>query len=144
MSEELTSVNPVVKAIITGAAPRPAQIAAARGMLPLPQADLFEVLAALARQSDEELATAAQTTLAAQEKDDLEIFLKSSEAAPSVLSYFAAQSNQPKQIYEAIISNPKTTSPTITKLVRETSNGELLEIVALNQQLLISSPLSNS
>ncbi len=140
MSDEITSTNPVVKAIIAGTAPRPAQMAAARGMLPLPQADLLEVLAALARQSDAELAESAQATLASQEKNELEVFLKSSEAAPSVLSYFAAQGNQPKQLYEAIISNPKTPSTTIIKFIRETSNGELLEIVALNQQLLISSP----
>ena len=48
MSIEITSVNPVVKAIINGTAPRPAQLAAARGMLPLPQTDLLEILAALA------------------------------------------------------------------------------------------------
>lgn len=141
MNDEIISTNPVVRAIIAGTAPRPAQIAAARGMLPLPQADLLEVLAALVRQSDEELAAAAQSSLASQEKNELEIFLKSSEAAPSVLSYFAAQGSQPKQIYEAVISNPNTPSTAIIRFARETSSGELLEIVALNQQLLISSPI---
>ena len=140
MSDEITSVNPVVKAIIAGTAPRPAQVAAARGMLPLPQSDLFEVLAALAHQTDAELAETAQKTLASQDRDELEIFLKSDEAAPTVLAYFAAQDDQPKPIHEAVLSNPKTPAAAIIKFARETASGEMLEVISFNQQLLISSP----
>lgn len=140
MNDEITSVNPVVKAIIAGTAPRPAQFAAARGMLPLPQADLLEILVALARQSDPELAETARATLSSQNINELEIFLKSDEAAPPVLAYFAAQGDQPKQIHEAILSNPKTPSAAIIKFARETSSGELLEVISFNQQLLIAAP----
>ena len=140
MSDEINSVNPVVKAIIAGTAPRPAQIAAARGMLPLPQGDMLEILAALAHQSDAELAATARATLASQSENELEIFLKSNEAAPSVLAYFAAQKDQPKQIHEAILSNPKTPAAAIIKFARETSSGELLEVISFNQQLLIAAP----
>ena len=44
MSTEIVSTNPVVASLIEGKAPRPAQVAAARGVLPLPEADLIEVL----------------------------------------------------------------------------------------------------
>ena len=44
MSFEIESTNPVVKAVVEGTAPRPAQIAAARGILPLPTNDLLEIL----------------------------------------------------------------------------------------------------
>ncbi len=140
MSDEITSVNPVVKAIVAGTAPRPAQVAAARGMLPLPQADLFEILAALAGQSDAELAATARETLASQDAETLESFLKSNEAAPSVLTYFAAQGDQSRQVHEAILTNPKTPSSAIIKFARETASGELLEIISFNQQLLIAAP----
>ena len=140
MSDEINSVNPVVRAIIAGTAPRPAQIAAARGMLPLPQGDLLEILAALVHRNDAELAKTARETLASQSRDELEIFLGSNEAAPSVLTYFAAQGDQPKQIHEAILSNPKTPSAAVVKLARETSSGEMLEVISFNQQLLIASP----
>ncbi|MDQ2746605.1 MAG: hypothetical protein M3T96_05035 [Acidobacteriota bacterium] len=140
MSDEIISANPVAKAVIAGTAPRAARIAAARGMLPLPQADLMEVLAALALQNDEELAAAARKTLASQDSGELENFLKSAESAPSVLTYFAAQDNQPKLIYEAILGNSKTPPPAIIKFARETSDGELLELISFNQQLLISTP----
>ncbi len=140
MNSEITSVNPVVKAVINGTAPRPAQIAAARGMLPLPQTDLLEILAALADDSDPELAEHARRTLVSQDKNELQITLKSDEIAPSVLAYFAGQSDQPKQIHEAILSNPKTPTAAIIKFARETSDGELLEVVSFNQQMLIAAP----
>jgi len=47
MSANITSTNPVVQAIISGRAPQAARMAAARGLLPLPQADLLEALVAL-------------------------------------------------------------------------------------------------
>ena len=49
MSSEITSSNPVVKAVIDGSAPRPARLAASRGILPLPQTDLLEILVSFFR-----------------------------------------------------------------------------------------------
>ena len=72
MDLEIDSANPAVKAIITGTAPRPAQLAAARGILPLPQNDLLEVLVALTKSDDAELAQNAQSTLAAQDPLELQ------------------------------------------------------------------------
>ena len=140
MSFEVYSTNPVVKVIISGAAPRAAQLAAARGVLPLPQADLLEILVALAGSADAELAGNAGKTLASQDNDQLESIVRSDEIAPQVLDYFAGQSDQPKQIHEAIINNPKTPNTTVIKFARTTSNGELLEFISLNQQLLIGTP----
>ena len=51
--------NPVVEAIISGKAPRPARLAAASGMLPLAQAELLEILVALRESSETEIAAAA-------------------------------------------------------------------------------------
>src|SRR5215210_4270256 len=72
MNSEIYSENPAVKAIITGTAPRPAQLAAARGILPLSLNDLLEVLVALAKTDDAELAENAQSTLAAQDSSELQ------------------------------------------------------------------------
>src|SRR6201988_5458954 len=71
LSSEITSTNPVVHAIIGGTAPQPARLAAARGMLPLPQNDLLEVLVALTQSDDAEIANAAAETLNAEANDDL-------------------------------------------------------------------------
>lgn len=140
MSFELTSTNPVVKAIITGTAPRPAQLAASRGILPLPQNDLLEALVALTNQNDAELAENARNTLSSQETNQLEILLKSNEIAPSILDYFAAQENLPTEIHETVLTNPNTPKTAIIKFARQTSKGELLELISFNQQLLIQTP----
>ena len=140
MDVELNSNNPTVKAIINGTAPRPAQLAAARGILPLSQTDLLEVLVSLARKEDAELAETAQTTLAAQDKAEIGNVVKSSEIAPQVLAFFAENENLPKEIYESILTNPRTPSAAIVRFARKTADGELLELISFNQQLLIRSP----
>jgi hypothetical protein len=140
MNYEINSTNPVVKAIISGTAPRPAQLAAARGILPLPQSDLLEILVTLVQNTDPELADNARSTLAAQDKGELETIVKSSDTAPRVLAYFAESDDQPKTVHEAILANPKTPDKAIINFARHTSNGELLEFIALNQQLLIGTP----
>jgi len=62
MAHLIESTNPVVRALLEGTAPRAAQVAASRGILPLPQNDFFEVLVAFSGSSDGELsANAAQT-----------------------------------------------------------------------------------
>lgn len=76
MNFEINSTNPVVKAVVSGTAPRPAQLAAARGILPLPQSDLLKILVALSQNNDAELAENAQNTLAAQDLNSLENAIK--------------------------------------------------------------------
>lgn len=140
MNPDIESSNPVVKAIIEGSAPRPAVLAAARGILPLPQNDLLEVLVAFARSDDAEAADHARVTLSAQDAAVLESSVRSSDVAASVLDYFADQNTLPKTVHEAIVTNAKTPMSTIVRFAKTTANGELLELIALNQQLLIQTP----
>ncbi|MDQ6788309.1 MAG: hypothetical protein M3033_16010 [Acidobacteriota bacterium] len=140
MSFEVNSTNPAVKAIVGGTAPRPAQLAAARGILPLSQTDLLEVLVALVGGADAELAQIAGQTLNSQDAGEIESIVKSHEIAPQVLDYFAGQDALTKAAHEAILVNPKTPESSIIKFARNTSNGELLELISFNQQLLIKTP----
>ena len=140
MNFELTSTNPIVKAIVGGTAPRPAQLAASRGILPLPQNDLLEVLVAFTNKNDAELAENARNTLASQDAAQLSTLLKSGEIAPPILDYFAAQDSLPAEIHETILTNPNTPDTTFIKFARRTKNGELLELISFNQQLLIQTP----
>ncbi len=140
MSSRITSENPVVKAMIEGTAPRPAQLAASRGILPLAQADLLEILVAFQTGGDPELQAHAAQTLDTQSPAGLEETLRSGDAAPEVLAYFAGRQFMPNSIYEVIIANPRTPGTAIAKFARSTTSGDLLELIALNQQLLIASP----
>jgi hypothetical protein len=140
MSNEITSNNPVVKAVIEGSAPRPAQVAASRGILPLPQADLLEVLVNFSEGGDAELKANAAAALAAQEPEALEETMRSAEIAPSVLSYFAGRRDIPTKVHETLIQNPSTPPSAIVSFASTTESGSLLELISFNQQLLIQNP----
>ncbi len=140
MDSQIESTNPVVRSVIEGTVPRPAQLAAAKGILPLPQNDLLEILVAFAESPDVEISDHARQTLASQDQLVLESAVRSSEIAASVLNYFAGQQDISKKISESIISNVKTPSFTVVKIAKLTNDSDLLEIIASNQQLLIQAP----
>jgi hypothetical protein len=140
MSAEINSTNPVVKAIVEGTAPRQARLAAARGILPLPQSDLLEILVAFAGCDDSELLENAKQTLQTQNTDSLHSLIAANEAAPQVLGYFARQTSLPKKLQEAILTNTRTPADAVIDFARTTESGQLLELLSLNQQLLIGNP----
>lgn len=136
----ITPANPAVQAIIEGVAPRQARLAAASGLLPLPQSDLLEVLVALRRSEDAEIAQAAKATLDEQDAEDLLTSAKSDETSAAVLDYLATCSENSRQIHEAVVLNNKTSDQTIADLAATTADGSLLELIAINQQRLVRFP----
>ena len=140
MSSDIVSSNPVVKAVIEGSAPRPAQVAASKGLLPLPQADLLEILATFAAGSDDELKANAGETLRSQDHGALEQTIRADDAPPAVLAFYAAEIDLPQTLHEAILTNVKTPPSAIAKFAATTPSGSLLELVSINQQLLIQNP----
>ena len=140
MTVETTSTNPVVQAIISGSAPQPARLAAARGMLPLPQNDLLEVLVALTSSDDAQISAAATETLKAETSDDLLIAASAQDTAPNVLAYLATQADGKHDIHEATILNTRTPDEALAKLAANTANGSLLELLTINQQRLVRCP----
>lgn len=140
MDAGATSTNPVVKSIISGNAPPAARSAAARGLLPLPQADLLEALVHLRLDSDAEVARAAQATLDAQQPADLLNVARANETAPSVLGYLASLAGADRDTHEAVANNNNTPDEAIALLARISSDPSLLEFMTLNQQRLIRAP----
>ena len=140
MSTEVTSTNPVVRSIISGKAPPAARLAAARGLLPLPQADLLEALVHLSAEADAEVARAALATLDAQQPNDLLGVALADNVAPVVLGYLASRPDLGQDIHEAVIGADKTPDEALALLARATSDGSLLELITLNQQRLIRAP----
>ena len=140
MSSEIHSTNPVVQAIISGSAPQPARLAAARGMLPLQQNDLLEVLVALTTSDDAQIATAATETLKAETPEDLLVAAAAPDTAPNVLAYLATQSDGKQDLHEATILNPQTPDQALVKLAANTSLSSLLELITINQQRLVRCP----
>jgi len=135
-----SSTNPAVQAILSGTAPQQAKLAAASGLLPLPQADLLEVLVALRGSDESEIAEAASETLTSQDPDDLLTAAKSSDTSPAVLNYLATVSQGSRQIHEAVALNNKTPDEAIAALAAATSDSSLLDLIAINQQRLVRFP----
>ena len=140
LTADITSTNPVVQAIISGKAPQPARLAAARGMLPLPQNDLLEVLVALTGSDDAQLAGAATETLKAESPEDLLVAASGQDTAPNVLAYLATVAGGTQEVYEAAILNVRTPDQALAKLAAITTVSSLLELITINQQRLVRSP----
>jgi hypothetical protein len=140
MSANTTSNNPVVQAVLSGAAPLPARLAAARGMLPVPQDVLLELLVALRADSDESVAHAAEETLAGQDATTLMSVASAQETAPAVLSYLAERPGLEREVQESLALNASTPDEAVAALARVTTEGPVLELVSLNQQRLIRAP----
>jgi len=135
-----TSTNPAVLAIIGGTAPHQARLAAASGLLPLPQSDLLEVLVALRAVDDSEIAAAAEETLASQEAADLLAAAKDNETSTAVLDYLATFSNDSRDVQEAVVLNNRTSDEAIARLAASTSVSSLLDLIAANQTRLVRFP----
>jgi regulator of extracellular matrix RemA (YlzA/DUF370 family) len=132
--------NPVVQSITSGNAPQSARSAAARGLLPLPQADLLEALVYLSADNDPGIASAAQETLASQPPDELLEVARTDTLAPTVLGYFASLKDAASELHEAVVTNAATPDEAIALLAQTSSNASLLELITINQQRLIRAP----
>jgi hypothetical protein len=115
-------------------------MAAARGLLPLPQADLLEALVFLQASENAELARAATETLQQQQPGEVLEVAKANTTAPSVLSYLASATGTSHEIQEAVAINPNTPDEAVVMLAALTSDGAVLESIAVNQQRLIRAP----
>ena len=134
------SSNPVVQSIMSGNAPQSARSAAARGLLPLPQADLLETLVHLSTDADPGIASAAQETLASQQSNELLDVARTENVAPTVLGYLASLTNAASELHEAVVTNAATPDEAIALLAQTSSDASLLELITINQQRLIRAP----
>jgi len=126
--------------MIEGTAPRNAVLAAASGLLPLPQSDLLEVLVFLRQSGDQEIAAAALETLEAENNDALLVIAKIDTTSPRVLGYLTSRAGAPRELYEAAIQNRSTPDEALAEFATSTSESSLLELIALNQERLVRSP----
>lgn len=140
MTDEVTSKNPVVQAVVSGSAPPQARMAAARGLLPLAQEELLQLLVALRADADEGVARAADETLSAQETSALSAAASAAETPPPVLAYLATRADLGRAAQEAVALNISTPDDAIVELARATHEGAVLEVISINQQRLIRAP----
>src|SRR5687768_18516088 len=116
MSADSTSTNPVVQAVVSGAAPQQARMAAARGLLPVPQDVMLELLVALRSDADADIARAADETLAGQETSALLGVAGEPATSPAVLTYLASRPGLAREVQESLALNASTPDEAVAAL----------------------------
>lgn len=132
--------NPILNAIKSGNAPKPARLAAARGMLPLSQEDMLQALILLGQDPEEDIRTAAQGTLNNFDPAALLPIAQNSNSPVEVLNFLAGWPKATHNITEAIILNKNTADEAIAMIASRSNNASLLEAITINQQRLIQYP----
>jgi hypothetical protein len=107
----------LLKSILAGTAPRNVRMLAAQGLAPVPPNQMLELLVALLRDNDREMAEQAGRTLAGWGEKEIIAQLGNRKCAPAVLRYFATE-----HASDSVIS---------TAVMNPVMPGELIESIAL-------------
>ena len=131
--------NPLVAALLSGTAPRPAKLSAARGVLPISRTDLLKILVALARDADAEIRREAAATLASFSEEEILALLSDPAAPPELLSHFGSTPDCRASWREALVGNPATPDDTLRTIVPHLTSGQI-DLLLLNLTRLIATP----
>ena len=132
-------VSPEVARLVKPGAPRDAQLAAARGALPLTGKDLLMVLFFLCRVTDAEIKHAAIKTLREMPATILTPVLKDASLHPHLIDLVVKARLVDDELMGAVIMHPATAAKTMLYLARNASSG-VLERISAHQNLLYEQP----
>ncbi len=132
-------VSPEVARIVKPGAPRDAQLAAARGALPLAGKDLLSVLFFLCRSSDVEIKTSAVKTLRQMPVTILTPLCKDESLHPQLLELMARARMADGDLMGAVIMHPSVSLKTLLYLA-DKAGPEVLERLAGHQNMLAEHP----
>lgn len=115
-------------------------MAAARGMLPLTNEDLLEVLVALVEDESDEVRAAASSTIDTLDPASFATLASDQQTASEVLDFLCLWPRAPRSLVEAVVFNRTTSDSVLARLARESADSAIVEAVSLKQQSLIRSP----
>jgi hypothetical protein len=141
MSVELTpleKVSPAVEKVAGAASPAPLKMMAARGMAPLPPAELVTALYQLAQVGEDAVKTAAYKT-AAELPDPILSGALAQALDARVLDFFARRVMARGRVLEVVLLNKATSDETFVDLTRLLGEAEL-EMMAKNEERLLRAP----
>ncbi len=133
----LTSASTVVERIISGAAPRPARLAAARGALPLAPGELVQIQIALQDDADQEIATAARQTLTEMTDDSATELANELDTPPAVLLFLCREIGRWTRAGRTLAARQALEFEALLQLC-DSNDPDTLSILALNQVALTS------
>ncbi len=132
-------VTPDVARIVGKDAPRELQLSAAQGAFPLSGKDLVTVLFFLCHHHDPEIRSRALVTSRGVPAPVLNPVLADPAAHPQILNFIARQRLDELAVMEPLLTNPAVAEDTLV-YVAERGQGEVLSLVAHNDQRLAGSP----
>ena len=132
-------VSPEVARIVKPGAPRDAQLAAARGALPLAGKDLLTVLFFLCRSTDAEIKRSAVKTLRELPATILSPLCKDESLHPQLLELMARVRIADSELMGGVILHPAVNVKTLLYLAQK-SGPEVLERLAGHQNMLAENP----
>ena len=132
-------VSPEIARIVKPGAPRDAQLAAARGALPLAAKDLLTVLFFLCSSPDAEIKKNAVKTLRELPVTILDPVLKDGTLHPQLLELLVRARMADADLMGAVIMHPCTAIKTILYLAQR-AGSDVLERLAGHQNLLYENP----
>lgn len=132
-------VSPEVARVVKPGAPRDAQLAAARGALPLNGKDFMTVLFFLCRSPDAEIKKVAVKTLRGLPGPILSEVLKDSTLHSQMLELLVRVRMADAELMGSVIMHPSITSKTLLYLARK-ADQDVLERLAGNQNMLHEQP----
>ncbi len=141
MSESSTSelvVSDLVRRIDQGELPREALMVAARGLLPLSQDELIEVLIAVCEQEDPEISGTARASLQ-DLPTEARIQFASSQSIPATLLDRLSHAVDEQAVLEAVVRNRNSSDQTIVAIARSAS-PKLQEAIVINQARILRCP----
>ena len=132
-------VSPEVARVVKPGAPRDAQMAAARGALPLSGRDLLTVLFFFCRGSDDELKKTAVHTLRGLPESILSEVVKDSTLHSQLLELLARVRIADAELMGSVVTHPAIASRTLLYLANK-AGQDVLERLAQNQDMLRDHP----
>ena len=131
--------NPLVAALLSGKAPRPARLSAARGVLPILRTELLNILVVLARDPDAEVSREASRSLASFPDEEILAVLSDITSPAELLDHFGSDPDCRAGWREALIQNPSTPADTLRKFTPALTSDQI-DLLLMNQTRLIASP----
>jgi len=126
------------QSLLAGTAPKKVRMLIARGLAPIPPAEMLELLVCLLKDKDAEVRAQAEQTILAWDEKEIGAQLDSPSCPPSVLEYFAGTSKS-EDLLQRIIANPASPDSLIQSLAAA-APARLLEFILDNRVRILNCP----
>ena len=137
-TDQAAPSSPLSAALLTGTAPRTIRLSAARGVLPLPRAELVHILIVLLQDADDEVSREASRSLGSLAENEILGLLNDAAIPAEVLDHFGTTSAS-APVLEAVLANSATPAETLRRLAPALA-PQHVDLLLLNQMRLIDSP----